>query len=330
MKTKVFLFITLFFGLASLQLASASQYNVEVDTSAVQGSKGAIVFEFTSSTPSSNTANILNFVHDGVTDLPETQGGLIIGDIILRINPAPWTEIESMFFFNELVVPFTSFGTSISFTVQLTENASGPGILPDEFSFFILGPSRLPLFATMDTLGADSLFSICADGSPTGLLNVFEPTTFTSPSLLKLIVPAGGSGPININITANDFNGPITLGSTDTLSVKIDTDVGTNAGLPVDWWVAANVSGTSAIDGWYYIDLSAFGFVPVGDSPFNILVTHQGPLFNLPTFGIILNFPVSGLPAGTYTFYFAVDMNMNGSLDFEQLFFDSVVVNINP
>ena len=32
------------------------------------------------------------------------------------------------------------------------------------------------------------------------------------------------------NITANDSDVPITLGSTDTLSVKVDTDVGTNAG----------------------------------------------------------------------------------------------------
>ena len=39
---------------------------------------------------------------------------------------------------------------------------------------------------------------------------------------------------------------------------------------------------------------------------------------------------MSGLPVGTCTFYFAVDMNMNGIIDFSELFFDSVVVNINP
>ena len=70
--------------------------------------------------------------------------------------------------------------------------------------------------------------------------------------------------------------------------------------------------------------------MPVGDSPFNLIVTHQGPLFNLSTFPVLNNIPVSVIPPGTYTFYFAVDMNMNGLLDLGELFFDSVVVNITP
>ena len=67
--------------------------------------------------------------------------------------------------------------------------------------------------------------------------------------------------------------------------------------------------------------------MPVGDSPFNLLVTHQGPLFDLTTFEI-LNIPVSGLPSGPYIFYFAVDTNMNGLLDLGEgeLFFDSAEI----
>ncbi len=60
-----------------------------------------------------------------------------------------------------------------------------------------------------------------------------------------------------------------------------------------------------------------------------IFVTHQGPLFNLPTVEIS-TIPVSALPPGTYTFYFAVDLDMNGTIDLSDLFFDSVVVNIAP
>ncbi len=108
--------------------------------------------------------------------------------------------------------------------------------------------------------------------------------------------------------------------------MTVELDPGSSSD-DADWWVAANVSGTSIIDGWYYFDLSAFGFVPAGASPTDLLVTHQGPLFNLPTLEI-LNFPVSVLPSGTYTFYFAVDTNINGSLDVAELFFDFVVVNI--
>lgn len=36
----------------------------------------------------------------------------------------------------------------------------------------------------------------------------------------------------------------------------------------------------------------------------------------------------AGLPIGIYTFHFGVDLLMNGSLDFDQLHYDSVDVNI--
>jgi hypothetical protein len=127
------------------------------------------------------------------------------------------------------------------------------------------------------------------------------------------------------DINANGSDGPVT--PTDNLSVTVALRPGSRSGENADWWVAANVSGTSTIDGWYYFDLSAFDFVPVGDSAFNLLVTLQEGLFNLPT-SEILNIPVSAIPSGTYTFYLAVDMNMNGLLDLDELFFDSVVVNI--
>jgi len=115
----------------------------------------------------------------------------------------------------------------------------------------------------------------------------------------------------------------------DNLSVTVALDPGSRSDKDADWWVVANISDTSTIDGWYYFDLSAFGFMPVGDSPFNLLATHQGALFNLAALQI-LNIPVSVFPSGTYTFYFAVDMNMNGFVDLDELFFDFVVVNITP
>jgi hypothetical protein len=37
----------------------------------------------------------------------------------------------------------------------------------------------------------------------------------------------------------------------------------------------------------------------------------------------------SGLPTNSYTFYFGVDENMNGTLD-EPLYYDVVEVNITP
>jgi hypothetical protein len=37
---------------------------------------------------------------------------------------------------------------------------------------------------------------------------------------------------------------------------------------------------------------------------------------------------MSGLPAGTYDFYFGIETNRNGTLDYDQLYYDSVQVNI--
>jgi len=38
---------------------------------------------------------------------------------------------------------------------------------------------------------------------------------------------------------------------------------------------------------------------------------------------------VSGLPAGTYTFYFAVDTNMDGNITPDSLYYDSVKVIVH-
>ena len=129
------------------------------------------------------------------------------------------------------------------------------------------------------------------------------------------------------DIKANGSDGSVT--PTDTLLVTVALDPGSRSGANADWWVAANVLGTSTIDGWWYYNLNTSGFVHVGNSPFNLIFTHQGALFNLATYPVLNNIQVSDLPSGTYTFYFAVDMNRNGLLDLgSELFFDSVTVVI--
>jgi len=52
---------------------------------------------------------------------------------------------------------------------------------------------------------------------------------------------------------------------------------------------------------------------------------YQGGLFNLPATEVL---NMTGLPVGSYTFYFAVDLPMNGLLNEEQMWFDSVTVNV--
>ena len=52
----------------------------------------------------------------------------------------------------------------------------------------------------------------------------------------------------------------------------------------------------------------------------------MGPLFDLSSFEVL---NMSGLPPiGSYTFYFGVDMNMNSHLDMQNLYYDSVEVEV--
>jgi len=73
--------------------------------------------------------------------------------------------------------------------------------------------------------------------------------------------------------------------------------------------------------GLYRYDAGSDSWAP------GLTVTYMGPLFDLSPFEVL---NTSGLPTGPYTFYFGVDMNMNGILDMDQIYYDSVVVNITP
>ncbi|MBI4683299.1 MAG: hypothetical protein HY757_09405 [Nitrospirae bacterium] len=72
--------------------------------------------------------------------------------------------------------------------------------------------------------------------------------------------------------------------------------------------------------GWYHYDLSSW--VP------GIVVTYQGPLFDLGTYQVMDYV----LPAGNYTCYFGVDTVVNGIVDMGpgQIFYDSVGVTVTP
>ena len=164
-----------------------------------------------------------------------------------------------------------------------------------------------------------ALFLIFSAGCP-------DPADLTIEDLTKLMQEIKKSAStdaalsISPDIKANGLDGPVSQKPADNLSATVSLDPG-GSSVNSDWWVAAETPL-----GWFYFDVSIMKWLNAGDSPTDLSFTHQGPLFDLSTFEV-LNMP--GLPVGTYTLYFAVDTNMNGSLDFDQLFFDSVVVNIN-
>jgi hypothetical protein len=127
----------------------------------------------------------------------------------------------------------------------------------------------------------------------------------------------GGQDPVP-DIKANGSDGPVDVNQSSMLSVTITLDPGSRAGDDADWWIAVN-----APSGWYSYD--GANWVYAGPSYTDLTVTYQQPLSSYGP-DEVLN--TSGLPLGTLTFYFAVDMVMNGLPDMGQKYMDSVIVNI--
>lgn len=116
-------------------------------------------------------------------------------------------------------------------------------------------------------------------------------------------------------IRANESDEAI-ISSDDRLSVTVELNPGQYQGVEVDWWVVAR-AGSS----WYCMD-SAAGWT----QEFAWRPRYQGPLFNLPPTEVL---NMTGLPAGSYTFYFAVDYPMDGTINLDKIMVDSVDVIVH-
>jgi hypothetical protein len=116
------------------------------------------------------------------------------------------------------------------------------------------------------------------------------------------------------DIKANNSDGPVDITPSGNLSITVELASGDFTGDNADWWIVVDTPF-----GWYHYDVSSGSWIP------GIVVTHQGPLFDLGPREVLNR---SGLPTGTYTFYYAVDMNMSGSVDKGVLLSDGVVVNV--
>lgn len=114
-------------------------------------------------------------------------------------------------------------------------------------------------------------------------------------------------------IKVNNSDGPISLSTDNPISLTVSMEregVSENA----DWWL-----GVNSPFGLLYLDI----YTGLWNEGFSY--SYQGPLFNFSPVEI-LNLP--SLPPGTYIFYFGVDLNMNGQLDIDPLYFDQAVVNV--
>ncbi len=161
----------LFCGFA-VQSHALTVYTVSINSTALSGQTGTLAFDLINgdAAAANNTATISSLTTNGT------------------LGNAMGFALTDTDFFNEVLRDIT-FGTSLSFTLQLTENRVAPGV--DQFSFFLLNAAgSMPLFATSDPLGASSLFAIDISGQAGGDVSTFSGTT---PALSWLVTPSEGT-----------------------------------------------------------------------------------------------------------------------------------------
>jgi len=124
----------------------------------------------------------------------------------------------------------------------------------------------------------------------------------SAPGVLIAFIP-DVVGPV---IKANGSTNDISINSGDNLSIAVQLYPGEYSGFEVDWWVVAR-AGSS----WYYLN-NSYQWMQFDGNLSNCHPARQGALFNLPATELL---NMTGLPVGSYTFYFAVDYPMDGILN---------------
>lgn len=141
--------------------------------------------------------------------------------------------------------------------------------------------------------------------------------------------PTSGGG-VDVNddpvptILANGSSAGLVFSKRDTpTSIKLGLDSADYYGEKADWYLLVKTPTGE----WYYFDYS-FSQWRYAGSRANISTTHQGPLFDLaPTDICVVDISnLSGGKYGIYTFYFGVDLVLDGSLDMDAWHSDSVRV----
>jgi hypothetical protein len=116
----------------------------------------------------------------------------------------------------------------------------------------------------------------------------------------------------------------LTIRKGSSLMIAVELDAGSDSGKEADWWVLAK----TPIGEWYYFDypLSVWRYAGSLD---NVSTSYQGTLRDLAPLELY-DLDTSNLSEGKYIFYFAVDTIMNGSIDYNEIQYDSVIVNLTP
>ncbi len=117
------------------------------------------------------------------------------------------------------------------------------------------------------------------------------------------------------DIKANGSDEAVGASAGEAVSITLSLDAGALLGLDADWWIAESTPDGSP----RFLDP-----IPVALAP-AVTPALQSPLFSFPPTAV-LNF--TDLAPGVHTFYFAIDLSMDGAVTIESLFGDIVTVTI--
>lgn len=124
---------------------------------------------------------------------------------------------------------------------------------------------------------------------------------------------AAGSAPVPYpDVKANDSDTPLSVSSSDNVSITISNDAAGALGVTADWWL---LIGTPFC--WCYLDASSGWSTGVD-------VTWQGPVVSFPSLELMT---ISGLPAGDYYFCLGLDFTVDGAIS-QELYFDYAQVTV--
>jgi parallel beta-helix repeat protein len=116
-------------------------------------------------------------------------------------------------------------------------------------------------------------------------------------------LPGGSYGPVP-NIKANQEGGRLGVSGGTPVAITVSLDPGDQVHKDADWWIVAHTPFAAPLNWYSYV-------YPEGWRP-GIYPCVQTPLFQISRSYEVLN---TTLPSGDYTFYFAVDGNMDGRPD---------------
>jgi hypothetical protein len=166
-------------GFLSAAVHANTIYDVSLNTASLAGTAATLALDFTAGGTAGNTVSISGYATDGVLGPSGPNSGSASGTL-----PGAVT-LSDVSFFNEELQGLT-MGSTISFQLSATTVGPAGSSLPDTFALFILDSTATnSLLTTTDPTGADALFTLQIDGTPGGILDVYNST----PSITAAVTP---------------------------------------------------------------------------------------------------------------------------------------------